>query len=123
MKLTEILNKPGIEKCVSGLREIMKEYLNYEIKEVNQEKLSSLNKIFSALANPIRLKILTYLMQMPLPVCIITELLGLEQTLVSHHLKTLRDSGLITVEVRGKYRFYRIACDELIRRLIEEKLL
>jgi len=101
----------------------MKEYLEYEISEADLEKLSESNKIFNALANPARLKILTYLIQIPLPVCVITELLGLEQTLVSHHLKILRDAGLINVEVGGKYRFYHITSDKLIGDLIRKRLL
>jgi len=36
-------------------------------------------------------------------VCVLSEELGLEQTLVSHHLQTLRDAGLIRDRKVGKW--------------------
>jgi len=43
-----------------------------------------------------------------LPVCVISRALGLDQTLVSHHLKTLKASGLVEYERVAKYGLYRL---------------
>jgi len=37
--------------------------------------------------------------------------LPLEQPTVSHHLKILRDAGLVTCERRGTWVYYRLAAD------------
>jgi len=46
-------------------------------------------------------------------VCNLTEPLGLTQPTVSHHLKVLRDAGLVEREQRSSWAFYRIANDQL----------
>ncbi len=42
-------------------------------------------------------------------VCDFTEALPLEQPTVSHHLKILREAGLVTCERRGTWVYYRLA--------------
>ncbi len=58
----------------------------------DEEKLLSYIKI---LADKSKYKIILYLMKGEECVCVLAEKLGLEQTLVSHHLQTLREIGLI----------------------------
>lgn len=58
----------------------------------HEEKLLNYIKI---LANKSRYKIVLHLMKGEECVCVLAERLGLEQTLVSHHLRTLREVGLI----------------------------
>jgi ArsR family transcriptional regulator, arsenate/arsenite/antimonite-responsive transcriptional repressor len=41
-------------------------------------------------------------------VCHLTEPLGLSQPTVSHHLKVLRDAGLVEREQRGSWAYYRV---------------
>jgi ArsR family transcriptional regulator len=41
-------------------------------------------------------------------VCEIQEAFELGQPTVSHHLKILRDAGLVTVERRGKWAYYAL---------------
>jgi len=57
----------------------------------------------------------------PLPVCIISSVLGLEQTLVSHHLKTFKSLGLVEYERRGKYKLYKLTncAANLVKALLE----
>jgi len=56
-----------------------------------------------------RLKILLLLYYNDsLPVCVIARALGLDQSLVSHHLKTLKETGLVMYEKITKYRLYRL---------------
>ena len=46
-------------------------------------------------------------------VCHLTEPLGLSQPTVSHHLKVLRDAGLVTRERRGSWAYYRVVPETL----------
>jgi ArsR family transcriptional regulator len=46
-------------------------------------------------------------------VCNLIEPLGLSQPTVSHHLKVLRDAGLVEREQRGNWAYYRTASDQL----------
>lgn len=65
---------------------------------------------FKALADPTRLAILTTLAAAAEPVCAceLGEDVDLEQPTVSHHLKVLREAGLVTSERRGTWGFYQL---------------
>jgi len=67
--------------------------------------------LFKALADPHRLTILATLARAEDEVCVcdFTSALPLNQPTVSHHLKILRDSGLVTGERRGTWVYYRLA--------------
>ena len=57
-------------------------------------------------ADPVRWRILTLLAAEQLCTTHLQYLLGAKQTLVSHHLKVLRDAGLVTSEKRGTNVWY-----------------
>jgi ArsR family transcriptional regulator len=61
------------------------------------------------LADPIRLAVLEALMGGPMQVGAIQQLLRVEQSLLSHHLQTLRKAGLVDTERDGKAVLYRLA--------------
>ena len=61
------------------------------------------------LADPTRLAVLEALMEGPKHVGALQQLLKVEQTLLSHHLQTLRESGLVEAERDGKAVLYRLA--------------
>src|SRR5579872_6034978 len=69
--------------------------------------------LFKALADPHRLAILATLAgaQGEVCVCDFTAGLPLNQPTVSHHLRLLRDAGLVTCERRGTWVYYRLADD------------
>ncbi len=48
-------------------------------------------------------------------VCDFTSALPLNQPTVSHHLKILRDAGLVACERRGTWVYYRLAADARTR--------
>lgn len=87
--------------------------------------------LFKALADPHRLTILATLARAEDEVCVcdFTSALPLNQPTVSHHLKILRDAGLVTWERRGTWVYYRLAVDARARidgalsALIPEKVL
>jgi ArsR family transcriptional regulator len=61
-----------------------------------------------ALADPTRLGLLDLLAQQPgvLCVCELTARFDLHQPTISHHLRILRQAGLVTFEKRGVWAYY-----------------
>jgi ArsR family transcriptional regulator len=70
-------------------------------------------KLFKALADRHRVKIVNLLATSPDPVCVceFTGPLGLGQPTVSHHLKKLVDAGLLEREQRGIWAYYSLNHD------------
>jgi ArsR family transcriptional regulator len=46
-------------------------------------------------------------------VCDLTAAFELSQPTISHHLRILRDAGLVDVERRGTWAYYRLAPDAI----------
>ena len=64
---------------------------------------------FKALADPARVAVVNLLAGADeLCVCVLTDQLGLSQGTVSHHLRILREAGLVDVSRRGTWAFYRL---------------
>ena len=61
-----------------------------------------------ALAEPLRWRIVELLADEELCVCHIVEELGVAQPLVSHHLRILRDAGLVDTERYRYWTYYRL---------------
>ena len=61
-----------------------------------------------AVADPVRARILFALTQTPLCVCELSVLLDMSMPAVSHHLKVLTLSGLLTVKKEGKFACYHV---------------
>jgi ArsR family transcriptional regulator, arsenate/arsenite/antimonite-responsive transcriptional repressor len=74
-------------------------------------------RVFKALADPHRVKIVNLLAASPDPVCVceFTGPLGLSQPTVSHHLKKLVEAGLLEREQRGTWAWYSLDRDALGR--------
>ncbi|WP_297419122.1 helix-turn-helix transcriptional regulator [Thermococcus sp.] len=75
--------------------------------EIETEVDGELIRFLKAISNPIRLEILKMLRDKWLCVCIISAILEQDQTLISHHLRTLRSLNLIESRKEGKMHFYR----------------
>lgn len=69
--------------------------------------------VLRALADPLRLEIVGLLANEQLCVCHLTEELGVAQPLVSHHLKVLRDAGLVQSERFRYWTYYRLRQEQL----------
>jgi len=65
-------------------------------------------KIFKALADPTRVRIMLLLGVRELCVCELMYILGMEQSRVSHHMRVLRDAGLAEDIREGRWIIYRI---------------
>jgi DNA-binding transcriptional ArsR family regulator len=72
------------------------------------EKNGARSKIFQALGNPLRLKIVEVLLTGDRSVSEIVDIVGIEQSQVSHALKTLKGCGIVTSEREGKKVLYSI---------------
>ena len=72
--------------------------------------------VLAALADPVRLRIVSMLLAAPEGSscgCDLEEPLGLSQPTVSHHLKILREAGLVVGEKRGRWVHYRVVPERL----------
>jgi ArsR family transcriptional regulator, arsenate/arsenite/antimonite-responsive transcriptional repressor len=65
-------------------------------------------KVFKALSDPNRLRILKMLQKKPLCVCEITSILNLATSTVSRHLYLLREANLIVDVKEGKWVNYKL---------------
>jgi ArsR family transcriptional regulator, arsenate/arsenite/antimonite-responsive transcriptional repressor len=79
--------------------------------KVDKHEHSDEAGLFKALGDPYRLRILATLHRSRHEVCVcdFTDAFPLNQPAVSHHLKVLRDAGLVTGERRGTWVYYRLA--------------
>src|SRR5262245_12821998 len=84
---------------------------------LSDDQADATARLFKALADPHRVKIINLLATSPDPVCVceFTGPLGLSQPTVSHHLKKLVQAGLLTREQRGTWAYYRLNRDALGR--------
>jgi ArsR family transcriptional regulator, arsenate/arsenite/antimonite-responsive transcriptional repressor len=76
---------------------------------LDSAEAAQLAERFRALADPTRVAIVNRLSGADeLCVCDLTEAFDLSQPTVSHHLKILRDVGLVRATRRGTWAFYRL---------------
>ena len=81
------------------------------IEPIDQAAAVAMARLFKAVANPARLRLLSILRSNvghEACVCDLTELLGLSQATVSHHLKVLADAGIVQCEKRGYWTWYSL---------------
>lgn len=73
---------------------------------MNQDDLTV--KIFKALGNPVRFKIMKFLCDEPKCVCKLNEKFEYSQANLSQHLRILKDAGLVKSEKVGLEMHYRL---------------
>ena len=80
------------------------------ISTLSQAEAIELEKLFNALSDRHRLRILNVLLQADEAVCVceFQPTLGISQPTVSHHLKQLVEAGILEREKRGTYAYYRL---------------
>lgn len=74
-------------------------------------------RLLKALADPTRLRILSLLSRHEGEVCVfeIVESFTLEQPTISHHLRILRDAGLVDCRKKGLWAYYYVRREALNR--------
>lgn len=76
---------------------------------LDEEQAGELAKVFKALGDPVRLRLLSMIASRAggeVCVCDLTPAFDLSQPTISHHLKLLRQAGLIDCERRGTWVYY-----------------
>jgi len=79
---------------------------------LDSERIAAVAK---ALGEPLRVQILDVLRRSEQQVCQceLIPLFGINQSLLSHHMKKLIDAGLVHVERRHKWAYYSVSTDAL----------
>ena len=78
---------------------------------IDEAAAASLAQVFKALGDPVRLRLLSLIgahQGGAVCVCDLTTAFDLTQPTISHHLKVLREAGIITSERRGTWVYYRL---------------
>jgi ArsR family transcriptional regulator len=78
--------------------------------ELSTTDVVKLGEITKALADPVRLQIVDVLRRQAGQVCVcdLQPLFDISQPTLSHHLKRLRDAGIVGVERRGQWAYYYV---------------
>jgi ArsR family transcriptional regulator, arsenate/arsenite/antimonite-responsive transcriptional repressor len=70
-------------------------------------------RVFRALSDETRLRLIDLLREGEQCVCDLSEAVGASQPLLSFHLKTLKDAGLVTDRREGRWVYYAVNVDRL----------
>jgi ArsR family transcriptional regulator, arsenate/arsenite/antimonite-responsive transcriptional repressor len=83
-----------------------------DVERAQAERIAAIAK---ALADPIRLQLVDVLRQHAGKVCVceLVPLFDLSQPTVSHHLKVLREAGIVDSERRGLWAYYYVLPEAL----------
>lgn len=75
---------------------------------VGEQEAESLAQLFGVLSDPTRLRLLSLIAARgeTCAACDLVEPLGVSQPTVSHHLRVLREAGLVTSEKEGRWIYY-----------------
>jgi len=78
---------------------------------IGESVAAGLARVFKALGDPVRLRLVSLIgahQGGEVCVCELTDAFDLTQPTISHHLKVLREAGIITSERRGTWVYYRL---------------
>jgi ArsR family transcriptional regulator, arsenate/arsenite/antimonite-responsive transcriptional repressor len=78
---------------------------------IDETSAAGLAQVFKALGDPVRLRLVSMIGARQggeVCVCDLTSAFDLSQPTISHHLKVLRQAGLIDSERRGTWVYYRL---------------
>jgi ArsR family transcriptional regulator, lead/cadmium/zinc/bismuth-responsive transcriptional repressor len=81
---------------------------------VDDGSVAALADMFKALSDPTRLRIVSLLAETELCVCDLAAVLDMEQSAVSHQLRTLRDMHLVRRRREGRRIFYALDDDHVV---------
>ncbi len=120
---------PAIEQAITHAykcspeecEDIMKEANNTFVILTDDEQMERRAKLFQALGNEVRLRILGLLAIQEMCTCNIVEALDGAASTITHHLRMLEDGGLISSRRVGKFTIYRLNNDLLKQHRIFEE--
>jgi ArsR family transcriptional regulator len=84
--------------------------------DVEREQALRMSEIAKALGDPVRLQLVDVLRKHAGKVCVceLVPLFDISQPTLSHHLKKLRDAGIVDSERRGLWAYYYVRPDALV---------
>src|SRR5919205_347768 len=105
LELTPKTKRPAGEPCCAPV----------VYPDVQREQAQRMAAVAKALGDPVRLTLLDVLRRHAGKVCVceLVPLFDLSQPTISHHLKVLRDAGLVDSERRGLWAYYYVLPDAL----------
>jgi ArsR family transcriptional regulator len=71
------------------------------------------SEVIRLLSDPLRAQIIELLADGPACTCHLVEDTGAKQPTVSHHLRALREAGLVVAEPHGRFTYYRLVPDAI----------
>ncbi len=80
---------------------------------VSQDFAGEVARIFQALSDPTRVRLISAMLNTELCVCDLSMLLGMTQSAVSHQLRILRDLRLVQARKDGRIVFYSLDDDHI----------
>src|SRR5213592_828173 len=83
--------------------------------DIEREQAERMGQVAKALGDPIRMQLVDVLRKHAGKVCVceLVPLFDLSQPTVSHHLKVLREAGIVGSERRGLWAYYYVNPDSL----------
>jgi ArsR family transcriptional regulator len=105
LDLTPKTKRPAGERCCDPV----------VYPDVDREQAIRMADVAKALGDPVRLQLIDVLRQHAGKVCVceLVPLFDLSQPTVSHHLKVLRQAGLVGSERQGLWAYYYVIPDAL----------
>jgi DNA-binding transcriptional ArsR family regulator len=90
------------------------ENMNELLLTVDERTASLVAALFGAFSDPSRVRIVARLVVQELNVGALAQSVGISESAVSHHLRSLRQMGLVVARRVGKEVYYRIEDDHII---------
>jgi ArsR family transcriptional regulator len=83
--------------------------------EVGRDRAERLAELAKALGDPVRVQLVDVLRRHPGEACVceLVPLFDISQPTLSHHLRRLREAGVVGVERRGLWAYYHVLPDAL----------
>src|SRR5829696_1586127 len=105
LELVPKTKRPAGERCCAPV-------VYPDVERQQAERTAALAK---AIADPVRLQLVDVLRKHAGKVCVceLVPLFDLSQPTISHHLKVLRDAGIVDSERQGLWAYYYVTPDSL----------
>jgi ArsR family transcriptional regulator, arsenate/arsenite/antimonite-responsive transcriptional repressor len=105
LELAPKIKRPAGERCCDPV----------VYPDVEREQAQRMARIAKALGDPVRLQLVDVLREHAGKVCVceLVPLFDLSQPTVSHHLKVLREAGIVGSERQGLWAYYFVIPDAL----------
>ncbi|MGC4852903.1 ArsR/SmtB family transcription factor [Micromonospora sp. DT4] len=84
------------------------------VRPMDAEQAAVVAPMFKALGDPVRLRLMSMIASVPeICVCDLTPAFDLSGPTISHHLKVLREAGLVDADRRGTWVWYTVKPEAL----------